>query len=130
MQYSSKISIHFIGVLAITAPTEHLARLLNGGHLRTIVAKLQTFVGADVNAVTSKVQLSVPFPSEVEPPGPDRTYQIGVNFTLVGDLVLEALTEHDARESVATLETEILDEVALWPVTEMESLEVTATVHG
>ena len=130
MQYSSKITIRFIGVLHITAPTEHIARLANGGHLRTVVAKLQTFLGADVNAVTSKVSLVVPIPSEVVPPGPDRTYEIGVNLNLVGDLVVDALTPHDAREVLAVLESEILEEVALWPVTEMGTLEVTATVKG
>ena len=130
MQYSSKITIRFVGQLDIEAPTEHVARLANGGFLRTVVAKLQTFVGADVNAVTSKVSLVVPIPSEIVPPGPIRTYQIGVNFHLVGDLVVDALTPADGREVLAVLETEILAEVALWPVSEMAELEVTATVKG
>lgn len=127
--FNSKISIRFVGVLEIESDSEHNARLANGAFLRTIVSKLQTFVGADVNGVRSNVQLTVPIPSEVVPPGPNRAYEIGNNFSLIGDLVVDSQTEHDAREAIAVLEAEILEEITLWPVTEMEILEVTASVH-
>ncbi len=55
-------------------------------------------------------------------------YIVKVSLTMNGRVEVDAADEHEARTIVGQLETSLLDEVANWPTTELEELNLKACI--
>lgn len=54
------------------------------------------------------------------------TFQAQIYFQFTGLLEIDAPNDHDARVSLAQLESSILDEIQNWPTSELNEINVTA----
>jgi hypothetical protein len=57
-------------------------------------------------------------------------YAVTVTMSYEGMLEIDAPDEHSARSMVGQLETSLLDEIANWPTTELDALEMKCRITG
>lgn len=57
-------------------------------------------------------------------------FSMKVTMSYVGLLEIDAPDEHTARSMVGQLETSLLDEIANWPTTELDALEMKCIITG